>query len=612
MERIVPYTSPGFEILLRCQNYLMTVNEARERLTELYRTDHSFVNHVDPSGKSYIEVLLTAPWPGSQEDQFCLLLLFMRDFKMKRGTKTSSFLTQCAGWIGEGRHLDLLEALIDLDLRVTEIEIDSRSWPEPSSPNWISEGRTPDPFFIDYIKTLCLNNQGFAEMTPLHEAVLFGSSETFNKEISRSQKNVKNFLGQTPVHLAVCDPSHLKALLQAGHDPDAPDNYGMTPLMYAAAMNEEGSLMILLDSTNKLNASCKRFQRSFMHYAAAHGHWKLILMSLCRIETIFGKKVAEKWAEAATIEFQVSIIGYNDGRDVSLHELLAKCGSPDFTFDDGTCGVQNNCLLHEAKTVADVEAILSSGSKLINHTNTAGQHPLIAAAKRHNPEMVRKLLDAGADVRLRDNKHRTSLDHALKALHRPFFDVVETSLDTVRILLSAGADVSSRDCCRCPCSPQGCLPTSVLPHSVTVINAVFYTIFPIWTAEWLNLVHEYRSADEAKAILLSLLRRRKHEKLGMTHVCCRRQDQRKFLHCDQVRDDEIDGIMEEESEFIELLEREMGEIAEYQYEALLELWVREMKVSFDEVYKKHAERKQKWPSTYGPKVSVTHSFVYII
>ena len=58
VERIVPYTSPGFETLWRCQEDLITVEEARDRLVDLYRSDPTFKNHVNPGGKSYIEVRL--------------------------------------------------------------------------------------------------------------------------------------------------------------------------------------------------------------------------------------------------------------------------------------------------------------------------------------------------------------------------------------------------------------------------------------------------------------------------------------------------------------------------------------------------------------------------
>lgn len=56
VERIVPYTAPAFETLWRCQNHLITIEEARDTLVDLYHTDPTFKNHINPGGKSYIEV----------------------------------------------------------------------------------------------------------------------------------------------------------------------------------------------------------------------------------------------------------------------------------------------------------------------------------------------------------------------------------------------------------------------------------------------------------------------------------------------------------------------------------------------------------------------------
>lgn len=56
VERIVPYTSPGFEILWNCKNGIITFEKARDGLVDLYRTDPTFKTHINPGGKSYIEV----------------------------------------------------------------------------------------------------------------------------------------------------------------------------------------------------------------------------------------------------------------------------------------------------------------------------------------------------------------------------------------------------------------------------------------------------------------------------------------------------------------------------------------------------------------------------
>src|SRR5215469_12658300 len=46
-------------------------------------------------------------------------------------------------------------------------------------------------------------------MAPLHEAVLLGSLESVNEWIPLSDKTERNFLGQTPIHLAISNLRHL-------------------------------------------------------------------------------------------------------------------------------------------------------------------------------------------------------------------------------------------------------------------------------------------------------------------------------------------------------------------------------------------------------------------
>ncbi|KIN05249.1 hypothetical protein OIDMADRAFT_51065 [Oidiodendron maius Zn] len=163
MERIVPNTSPGFETLWRCQNHLITVEEARDRLVDLYHSDRTFKDHVKLDGISYIEELVMAPWSGpvSMSNQYTLLELFMREFGMTRGIKHPRFLACCARWIGEGPHLELLEILLNVGFDATVIDSPrTQDWPEPSSPDWLAEGLAPDPFFVEYQSMLLRDNQG--------------------------------------------------------------------------------------------------------------------------------------------------------------------------------------------------------------------------------------------------------------------------------------------------------------------------------------------------------------------------------------------------------------------------------------------------------------------
>ena len=104
-EPIVNYMSPGFETLIRLKHYDITVDEAKRRFIKLFRSDSSFKDHRDPSGKGYLQVthllsyvgyvrlfirsadlvlpqrLLEWPWRPSY-NQFALFDLFTKEFDM--------------------------------------------------------------------------------------------------------------------------------------------------------------------------------------------------------------------------------------------------------------------------------------------------------------------------------------------------------------------------------------------------------------------------------------------------------------------------------------------------------------------------------------------------
>lgn len=443
---------------------------------------------------------------------------------------------------------------------------------------------------------------GFAGMTPLHEAVLLGSPKSVSEWIARSDKDERNFLGQTPLHLAVSNPRHLDALIQSGHDLDAADNYGITPLMYAAATNQEECLMKLIDAGANPHVKDTRFRRTFMHYAATRGHWKLVLNTLCKIGTFAEKEIAESWAQLAVILFHVVYPDYLAKRGVSFHQLLAKCGSVNITFHGPHEGVRNNTMLHYVRSVTDVETLRDHGFKLFNYVNSLGQHALMATANLCKPDLVHSLLDAGADVDLKDNLHHTTLYYVLDRLQ----DTNHTSttcaiMDIVRILLAKGADGLSRDNCRCPCSPDGCLPAAVIGHSV--YDRWSRAHVPVWSLEWLSIILEHRGTSEAKTALLSFIRRAKHEEMEMSHVCCRRRLGDSIFwrlrHQENaMSDDDIDDILDEESEFVDILECEMSQSSGKAYETLLDDWLHQIKTSLEKSRKEaieHNERLYDYP-----------------
>jgi len=215
-ERTVKYTSPGFETLVRLKHDNITVDEAKRRFIKLFRSDSSFKDHRDPSGKGYLQVthllsyvgcvrlfirsadvvlpqrLLEYPWRPSY-DQFALFDLFTEEFgmrlydqdkglslpscwsthsvrrssrrnpdrKSRANCPLSSFLTTCAKWIGEGPHLVLLSDVLRCGFDPTAVDSPLwKDWPRPCSPGWVSEEVTPDPFFVQYLSMLVKDDPG--------------------------------------------------------------------------------------------------------------------------------------------------------------------------------------------------------------------------------------------------------------------------------------------------------------------------------------------------------------------------------------------------------------------------------------------------------------------
>ncbi|EPE36215.1 Ankyrin repeat-containing protein [Glarea lozoyensis ATCC 20868] len=532
VEHIVRYTSPGFETLLRYEKDIITVEEARDKFLDLFRSDSTFKNHVNPAGHSYIEELLRVPRWGP---------------------------------------------------------VDRAELAPPSSPDWIAEDIVEDPFFLEYLGKLLKNNQGFADMSPLHTAVLLGSDESFYKWLSSSAKDEKNFLDQTPMHLATSNCQRLVALIKADHNLDATDIYGITPLMYAAGSNSEDCFIALLEYGAKLDIQCKRYNRTFMQYAAVRGNWDLLFTYLCWVEKkveedALEKIIIEGWAQMLTTWYYVAYPDYLGKRKVSFQQFLAKCGSVDFMIKDQDRELQDNTLLHYVRSAEEIDILLEKGFTRINHVNSAGHHALITAIYNHCsvPDVARRLLAIGVEIDIQDNSHHTALHHMLDSLLRSVSSNTWGAIDTLCVLLANDADPLCIDNCRCPCSLGGCLPSSVLCMQAQT-GSFYVTTVPIWSLEWLTLILKHRNLTEARVIVLSLIRRAKFDDLGMTHVCCGRRQGYFSPPNSQghapMPDEDIDAILEEEFEFIDMLQEEMALSSAKPYEELVDEWIQQIKAA---------------------------------
>jgi len=116
---------------------------------------------VDPSGKGYLEKLLRCPWPlGTRPAQWELVRFLMSESPDHVRNRLSHFMS-CAGWIGEGPHMAMLNELLSHGLCPDVLDTSAAdAWPQLCSPDWLAPNIAPDPTFIEWTRQCLLIEPG--------------------------------------------------------------------------------------------------------------------------------------------------------------------------------------------------------------------------------------------------------------------------------------------------------------------------------------------------------------------------------------------------------------------------------------------------------------------
>lgn len=197
---------------------------------------------------------------------------------------------------------------------------------------------------------------------------------------------------------------------------------------------------------------------------------------------------------------------------------------------------------------------------------------------------MQALLDCGVDPNHQDHRGHTPLHFLLRYFrHEIFVSLAEAEI--VSKLLAGGACPAVRDKCRCSCAPSGCLATwedSPLSGPVLPLKAIIQ----------LSIV-ESLSARMAREVVLALIRRTKHELLGIPHVCCTRESESLPDFAAPLPPDDMNDIWEDEEEHIRNLDLDMEFHEEQIFEDLIEHWYQLILISRR---RGQAELEQKvWP-----------------
>lgn len=516
-------------------------------------------------------------------------------------------LTDCSKWIGEGPHLDLLDIVLKHGFAPSAIDPPAANqWPRPHDPNWISESETRDPFFVDYFGLIVAYEPRFTGVTELQELILTDTAHTLLDAHVSNQKEFcssVNFLGQSSLHLAVGNVRIVKKLVELGHDLDVTDQWGTTPLMYAAAMGFQDVTVYLLQKGADpfLQEFC--FSRTFLDYAIIRGHWSLIHRALSTIQGLWTHDTYQELVELVVFQAMASnsvdITG--EIRRKQIPTVIQLCDNVNFSINDSYRSVSDNNLMHYAETVDEAEALVSRGFSLFNKPNSLGRLPIHTVML--DTELISFCIAHGANIDHSDANGHTPLLVCLSALGSFDGHRARTNLRRIRCCLDLGADPRHSDNCKCPCSPSGCSASALFETGFQDFWSTFLgsvaDIF--WILEWQSILQDLRGDEAVREFLLSFIRRIEFDELDMTHVCCHggsgipwecRSDLGR-PYPKTIPQDDISDILTEEDDFIDKLEHVMSDLALKSVKQLQRYLLDILKDKHDQHLQRNADERTK-------------------
>ena len=242
-------------------------------------------------------------------------------------------------------------------------------------------------------------------------------------EISRSKETVLSSVSRLCFEVSV--GAHIQALVAAGANLEAADGQNRTPLLTAAFNNNKHACRKLLELGADVNAKSVNGNTA-LHLAAMHGHCETVVELLTHGANVEAKNLGHNTAlhlavksgrrqcVTAVVSTAANIVPCNDNGYTALPPGLAQEGTQ--------MQVQMVRVLIEAGAEVQVE-------------NKHGRTPLIYAARCNNPELIEELLKAGANPSACDKYGLTALLEACKY----------GCIGTARALVASRTGIEARD-----------------------------------------------------------------------------------------------------------------------------------------------------------------------
>eukprot|EP01103_Thecamoeba_quadrilineata_P002806 TRINITY_DN1267_c0_g1_i1.p1 TRINITY_DN1267_c0_g1~~TRINITY_DN1267_c0_g1_i1.p1 ORF type:complete len:757 (+),score=148.79 TRINITY_DN1267_c0_g1_i1:340-2271(+) len=267
--------------------------------------------------------------------------------------------------------------------------------------------------------------------TALHLAVSLGKRDIIPQltRLSGVDLNARDLGGQTPIHVAaeVGDNEALEILLMSGAEPDPVDMAGLTPLYHCAAQANLVGLGLLLEKGVRTEARDYGTNTTALQRACVDGDVECVELLLK-----YGADVHAR-----------------DGEGVTCLHCAVKSGNPrcvaalidQHNFPVDIVDARRRTALFWAATEGQRDIITTLLDRSANSTlaDSAGMTPLMVACARGYVECTQ-------DLASRLSAAAQSLDSCssigMTALH---YAAMCGSVDCVSVLINAGADVAVRD-----------------------------------------------------------------------------------------------------------------------------------------------------------------------
>ena len=259
-----------------------------------------------------------------------------------------------------------------------------------------------------------------------------------------AQATLANRYGLTPLAIAAGNgnAAMIGVLADAGADVNAPDPAGDTPLMNAARVGRIDAVTALLDRGATINATDATFQQTALMVAVRENHADVVKLLIAR-----GASVNAKTRTGRTPPWVLpnSVPGFGHGIGIVRGGLPARGSRPPIP------GGMTPLLYAARDGRLDVVRMLLDAGANINERDANDIPPLITAITNNHPDVARFLIDRGADIKAVDWYGRTPLWAAVETRNMDvdnatFVNSIDRApyVELIQVLLERGADVNAR------------------------------------------------------------------------------------------------------------------------------------------------------------------------